>query len=297
MEKTALHGSNLCAGDITEVASRPLIVNLAATGMVPTRNMSPHVPISVDEIVADVCGCIDLGVSMAHLHARGRDERPTCDNSVLGEIIAGIRAKHPDVVIVTTTSGRNVGEIEQRASSLYLEGGLKPDMASLTLSSLNFSREASTNSPSTILRLAEIMKERGIKPELEVFDLGMVNFGKHLIDKGLIEPPFYFNILLGNLASAQLNMLQLAAIINELPHGSYWSLAGIGRFQAQANALGAVIGYGVRTGLEDNLWLDGERRHLATNSELVARCVRVAASIDRPIATSVQVRSWLGLEV
>lgn len=275
--------------------AQPLIVNLAPTGMVPTRQQSPHVPLTVAEIVDDTGRGIEAGAAMVHLHARDRDGLPSSDRAIFGEIIAGIRERHPGAVIVVTTSGRNFSELESRAAVLELDGPLKPDMASLTLGSLNFSGQASINSPETIQRLAEMMKARGIRPELEVFDLGMINFARRLIERGLIEPPFYFNILLGNIASAQLSLSHLAALTNDLPPGSIWSLAGIGRFQAQANALGVAVGHGVRTGLEDNLWLDDHRSRLATNSDLVARCTAMAAALGRPLASVAQVRSRLGL--
>ena len=170
-----------------------------------------------------------------------------------------------------------------------------PDMASLTLGSLNFSAEASISSPSAVTRLATIMQERGIRPELEVFDLGMVNFARVLIDKGLIEPPFYFNILLGNVASAQASLLHLGTLVADLPPQSIWSVAGIGRHQSVASALGIAVGHGVRTGLEDNLWLDEARTTLATNLQLVQRVAAQAAALGRPLASPAEVRQRLGL--
>ena len=153
------------------------------------------------------------------------------------------------------------------------------------------------NSPATIMRLAEIMQNKGIRPELEVFDLGMINFAKILIDKGLITAPYYFNILLGNPATAQATMLHLATMVNELPAGSIWAVAGIGRFQTVANALGVVLGDGVRVGLEDNLWWDQERTQLATNAQLVARVTAQAQALGRPIATAREVRERLNLQI
>ncbi len=274
---------------------QPLIINLAPTGMVPTRAQSQHVPLTPQEIAADVARCVALGVSMVHLHARAEDGVPTEDPAVYAEIIDAIRTSSPEVVVITTTSGRLVNEVERRATTLYLEGRFKPDMASLTLGSMNFATSASVNDPKTITRLAEIMQERGIRPELEVFDTGMVNFAKILIDKGLIAPPFYFNILLGNPGTAQATLLHLAAIISDLPPQSIWSLAGIGRFQTRANALGVVMGNGVRVGLEDNLWLDAARTQLATNAQLVQRVAHQAEALDRTIATPQAVRAMLGL--
>lgn len=272
-----------------------LILNLAPTGLLPTRAQTPHVPLSAEEVAADCARCCALGASMLHLHARAADGSPSCDRALFGELVAAVRQRVPQAIIVTTTSGRRAPELEQRAASLTLEGSQKPDMASLTLGSLNFSAEASISAPATVMRLAAIMKERGIRPELEVFDLGMVNFAKQLIDKGLIEPPFYFNILLGNPASAQASLLHLGTLVADLPPQSVWSVAGIGRYQALANALGVVVGHGVRTGLEDNLWLDEARTCLATNQQLVQRIVDQAAALGRPLASADQVRSRLGL--
>ncbi len=272
-----------------------LIINLAPTGLISTRAETPHLPLSAEEVAADCALCCSAGASMFHLHARASDGSPSCDREVFGELVAQVRQRVPDAIIVTTTSGRRAPEVEQRAASLMLEGEQKPDMASLTLASLNFSAEASISAPSTVLRLASIMKEREIRPELEVFDLGMVNFAKVLIDKDLIKPPFYFNILLGNVASAQASLLHLGTLVADLPPHSIWSVAGIGRHQAFANALGVVVGHGVRTGLEDNIWFDDERTVLATNLQLVQRVAAQAAALGRPLASASQVRSRLGL--
>lgn len=276
---------------------QPLIINLAPTGMIPTKAQTPYVPISSTEIAEETIACAKLGVSMVHLHARDEHGLPTTDANLFAEIVSKIRENNSEIIITATTSGRKVTDVEQRASSLYLEHDLRPDMASLTLGSMNFASEASVNSPATIMRLAEIMQNKGIRPELEVFDLGMINFAKILIDKGLIAPPYYFNILLGNPATAQATMLHLATMVNELPHESIWAVAGIGRFQTRANALGVVLGDGVRVGLEDNLWFDQERTKLATNPMLIHRITAQANSLGRSIATALEVRQRLGLQI
>lgn len=275
--------------------THPLIINLASTGMVPTRDQTPHVPLTPQEIADDVTRCANLGVTMAQLHARDPDGTPSEDPQVVADVIRRVRRHNPGLVICATTSGRRSPEVERRAAALFLEDDAKPDMASLTLASMNFARQASVNAPDTIMRLAEIMRERGIKPELEVFDLGMINFAHVLIDKGLIQAPYYFNILLGNPASAQATLLHLGTMVNDLPPQSVWSVAGLGRFQARANALGVTMADGVRTGLEDNLWLDDGRTALASNVQLVERIVAQARAQDRPIATAREVRERLGL--
>jgi uncharacterized protein (DUF849 family) len=272
-----------------------VIVNLCPTGMVPDKKMTPHVPVTPPEIVADVLGCVERGANLVHLHARDESGRPHYSREIYARQIEGIRAVHPEITICVSLSGRNFGEFEQRSDPLHLTGDLRPDMGSLTLSSLNFSGQASVNSPEMVRRLAETMLERGIKPELEVFDAGMVNYAHYLIGKGALEPPFYFNILLGNLAGAQAAPAQLAAILAELPDDSIVCLAGIGRQQLTANTLGLLFGDGVRVGIEDNIWYDEARTRLASNAELVERVTRAAALLERPIATRAEVRARLGI--
>ncbi|HTY12727.1 MAG TPA: 3-keto-5-aminohexanoate cleavage protein [Candidatus Omnitrophota bacterium] len=274
---------------------KKLIINLAPTGMIPTKKMTGNVPISPSEIIEDVVSCSELGVSMAHVHARDAEGSPAWQKEIFREIIAGIRNKRPDLVIVATTSGRTYSEFEKRSEVLDLEGAARPDMASLTLSSVNFNHIASVNSPDMIIKLAEKMKEKGIKPELEVFDVGMVNFAHYLIKKGLLTPPYYFNIILGNIAAAQAKLLHLGLILSELPPGSVWSVAGIGDSQLRMNAIGIADGGGVRVGLEDSIWFDEERTERATNRRLVERIVKLANAFGRQIASPAEVRKELAL--
>ena len=139
------------------------------------------------------------------------------------------------------------------------------------------------------------MNEKGIKPELEAFDLGMVNYAKYLIKKDLIKPPYYFNLLFGNIACAQANLLSVGLMLNELPENSIPSLAGVGDYQHFMNSLGIIMG-GVRTGLEDNIYYDETRKTLATNEMLVKRVVDMANALGVPIATPKEVREMLQLK-
>ncbi len=274
---------------------KKLIINLVPTGIVPTKEMTPHVPLSPEEIVSDVLKCSGLGISMVHLHARDADGKPTYEKEIYAEIIEGIRAVKPELIIVASTSGRNFNEFEKRADVLNLEGVLKPDMASLTLGSVNFSRALSINSPDTIIRLLDRMNQQGVKPEFEVFDIGMVNYAHYLIKKDLITPPYYFNIILGNIAGAQAKLLHLGLIISELPDESYWSVAGIGNCSRSISATGIIFGNGVRIGIEDTIWYDDIGTVLATNYLLVERIVSIAEILERQIASPFDVRQMLQL--
>ncbi len=273
-----------------------LILNLTPTGMIPTRAMTPHVPITPAEIAKDVTACVPFGVSMVHLHARDEAGVPTYHKAIYGDILGRIRAAHPDLVLVVSTSGRNFPEFSQRSEVLDLEDGLRPDMASLTLSSLNFPVTASVNSPDMIQRLAGRMQEKGIKPELEVFDLGMANYAHYLIHKGLITPPYFFNIILGNVASAQAKLQHLGLIVSELPPDSIWSVGGIGEAQLAMNTVGITCAHGVRVGLEDNIFFSGDRSVLASNVTLLERVRKIADAFGRPVASPAEVRSLLALK-
>ncbi|MFH1143685.1 MAG: 3-keto-5-aminohexanoate cleavage protein [Candidatus Eisenbacteria bacterium] len=274
------------------------IINFTPTGMIPTKAMTPRVPISPAEIVAQVDEVARLGVNMVHLHARDPETgQPSHRREVYAEIIRGIRAGNPELIISVSTSGRQVAEFEKRSEVLDLEGELRPDCGSLTLSSLNFNKQASVNSPQMIQDLAAKMRARGIRPELEAFDLGMINYAKYLAKKGLLDPPYYFNLILGNIACAQASMLSLGLMINELPPGAIWSVGGVGDSQLSMNAMAIVAGGGVRVGLEDNIWYDEERTRLATNSELVERVLVIGRAMGRrPYATG-EARAVLGLPI
>lgn len=141
--------------------SQPLIINLACTGMVPQKSDTPHVPISPDEIADDCARCYELGASILHLHAREEDGKPTPDRDIYRKVVTKVRRACPDAIICVSTSGRTFGRFEQRSAALELEGEAKPDMASLTLGSLNFPKQASVNDPDMIRALAERMRERG----------------------------------------------------------------------------------------------------------------------------------------
>jgi uncharacterized protein (DUF849 family) len=266
------------------------VVNACLTGMVPTRETSPNLPVSPEEIVADALACRERGAAIVHLHARDEDGRPTPDPDVYREILEPLRERS-DVITCVTTSGRTWSDLERRAAALEL----RPEMASLTLGSMNFAREPSVNSPETIRALAARMLELGIKPELEVFEVGMVDFAHHLIAKGYLEPPLYFNILLGSLGTMEATAANLVHIVSRLPEGSRWAVAGVGSRQFRANCMGLAMGGGVRVGLEDNLWMDDERRVPASNPALVERIVAVGRAMELEPSSPDELRGALGL--
>lgn len=274
-----------------------VIVNFTPTGMIPTKEMTPHVPVTPSEIAEDVHEALELGITMVHLHARDNETgAPTYKAEVYGRIIEKIRSFSKDLILCVSLSGRNIHEFEKRAEPLQLEGDLKPDMGSLTLSSTNFNREASVNSPETIQALAQRMNERGIVPELEAFDAGMINYAKYLARKGLLHEPYYFNLMLGNIACAQPDLLHLGVMIRDLPENSFWSVAGIGNAQLPMNSISIASGGGVRVGLEDNIWFDPGRTRLARNIDLVHRVHVLAEANEKTVMSPAELRKRLGLQ-
>jgi uncharacterized protein (DUF849 family) len=263
--------------------------------MIPTKEITPYVPISVNEVIEDVLKTCEFGVNMVHIHAREDDGTPTWIKNTYARIIEGIRKYNRDLVLCTSTSGRNWSEFEKRSQVLELDGDAKPDMASLTPSSLNFNDQASVTSPEMVQKLARKMKENGIKPELEAFDAGMINYAKYLLKKGLIEPPFFFTFILGNIACAQANILSLAMMKNELPENSYFIVGGVGNSQLTMNVEGLLNANGVRVGIEDMYYFDENRTKLATNVELIKRIRSIADVLGLEVATPKEVRNMLQL--
>jgi uncharacterized protein (DUF849 family) len=274
-----------------------LIINAAITGMVPKKKDTPFVPVAVDEIIEDAAKCVAAGASLLHLHARDEEENPTYKADIYAKMIAGIRRECPDAVICVTTSGRTYNEFEKRSEVLDLDGSVKPDMASLTLGSLNFPTQASINEPAMIMKLAEKMLAKGIMPELEIFDTGMVNTAQYLWRKEYIRPPFYFNVILGSIYSTQARMSDLCHLKGLLPQDAVWAGGGIGVFQLAVNSGAMIMGGHVRVGIEDNIWYDYQKTELTTNDKSITRLRRIAAELGREIATPAEARQMIGLNV
>jgi 3-keto-5-aminohexanoate cleavage enzyme len=276
--------------------SDKLIVNLCPTGMVPRRAKVPAVPITPEEIARDVRQCYEAGASMVHLHARDDDEEPTWRGERFAEICAAVVEQAPQMVLVVTTSGRNWPELARRAESLNVAGRAKPEMASLTLGSMNFVSGPSVNAPETISGLAAAMYERDITPELEIFDIGMLDYARFLISRGVLRPPYYLNILFGSIGTAGVSAANAAAALAALPPSATWAFAGIGRYQLAANTLAISLGGHVRVGLEDNPYYDWSSRGTTTNVQLVERVVRIARELGREPATPAEAREMIGLK-
>ena len=273
-----------------------LIINAAITGMIPMKADNPHVPVSIDEIIADTKRCYNAGASIVHVHARdAADGGAAYEAEIYAQIIAGIRRTCPGMLISASTSGRVFKEFSQRSESLDPGPGLRPDFGSLTLGSMNFPKQASVNEPDMIKKLALRMNELGVVPEIEAFDLGMIDYANYLLDQGILKQPIYCNLFLGSLGTISATPFNLACMVRALPANAIWSAAGIGRFQLYVNSMAITMGGHVRVGLEDNLFYDVDKTQHATNAGLIERLVKISHACGRDIASPAEARQIIGL--
>ena len=272
---------------------RPMIINVALTGAVPSKADNASIPLTPEEIAADVLACATAGATVFHLHMRDEMGDPVHRRDLYERTIAPIREARPDLVLGVTTSSRVDPDLSARIIGLDLEPALRPDLASLSLGSFNFPRVVSSNPPDQIRALLEHMANVGIRPELEVFELGMINSLWALRDQGLIPDPPIVNLLLGSMGSAPAFVSDLGQMVQRLPDGSEWAAAGIGIYQRSMTIAAAIMDGNVRTGLEDNPRGDGSATW--SNVSAVQLAVEAATLAGRTIATAAEARSRFGL--
>ncbi|MEM7034827.1 MAG: 3-keto-5-aminohexanoate cleavage protein [Chloroflexota bacterium] len=270
--------------------SSKLIINAAITGAVLSKADTPFLPAQIDEIVTCAQQVHQAGAAIVHVHARKSDESNAFDPDIYRELVAKIR-QTTDLIVCVSLSGRHVSDVTSRAAGLAAQ----PDMASLTLGSMNFITQPSINSPDTIRELAKRIYDSDAIPELEIFEAGFINFANYLIKKEVLKPPYYFNLLLGSLGAAPLDLLGLGHMVNLLPPNAIWSVGGLGRYQLDANVMSIAAGGHVRVGIEDNIYYDRDRTILADNVHLVERIVRIAHEMGREPATPDEARQVIGL--
>ena len=260
------------------------IINFTPTGTQPTRNNS-FAPLTPNEIIDTVHEANEIGISMVHLHARDEDTlNNTYKKDVYQKIIEGIKKHCPDLLICVSLTGRNFPELEKRTEVLEL----RPDLGSLTMSSLNFPTGASINQPDMILSLINEMDKYGVQPEIECFDTGMLNYTNYLISKKILNPPYHINFILGNMYNAQCDFGTLSTIKSNRPSESFVCLGGIGSQQLKSTTYGLLDFDGIRIGLEDNLYYRNKEK--TTNIELLKRLHRIMYQFDMTHYTSKQLR-------
>lgn len=267
-----------------------LIVTVPTTGGVQGKEANPNLPEQPEEIAAAARECENLGAAIVHLH--GRDERGERDAGRLQEINAAVREQCEDVIVQNTTGGTGLS-LETRAQGIRTDP--LPDMASLDMGPMNrYQHVTFENTRHIIETLAAEMQEKGIKPEMEVFNNGHLNEVHRLIETGLVDPPYYINLIFGPGTLTRPTPANMLNMIDNLPENSIFNVLAIGRHQLPLTTMGIVMGGHVRVGMEDNLYYrKGEPAE--GNAQLVGRTVRIADELDRELATPAEAREILGL--
>ena len=269
-----------------------LIISCCICGAEVTKENNPAVPYTVEEIAREAKSASDAGAALIHLHVRWDDGTPTQDKGRFQECVDAIRKVCPDVIIQPSTGGAvGMTDLERLQSTEIVP---TPEMATLDCGTCNFGGdEIFINTDNTINNFGDIMKERGIKPECEVFDKGMIDLALKAAKKGHIDYPIHFDFVLGVQMTATVRDLVFMA--TSIPAGCTWTATGIGKTAWDIAAATIAMGGHVRVGFEDNVYMS--KGVLAkSNGEMVERVVQLAKLMNREVATPAEAREILGLK-
>lgn len=270
--------------------SNKVILTIAPTGNVPTRALTPYVPVTPEEIAADAYACWQEGAAVVHIHTRDAAGKPTSDIEVNRAVFTALdQYSDCNIIRQVSTGGR--------AGNNYVERGqmisLSPDMSSLATGSSNFPAKCNFNDPETVSYLAGEMRKYNVKPEIEVFDTAMLWNAVRLLEKGEITGKLHFNLVLGVVGSQPASIDSLMYCYKNLPKECTWGVSAIGKNHVQLSTVAMSLGGHVRVGIEDNIYYS--KGVLATNVALVKRMKNIALAMGKEIATPDEAREILGL--
>lgn len=273
---------------------QPAVIAVAITGSVPRKKDNPAVPTTPAEQVESTHEAFEAGASLVHIHVRNPDESSSSDPALFAQVQEGVRKHCPGMIVQFSTGGRGR---DQAARGNALD--LRPDMASLSTGSVNFPTIVYENAATLVVDLATKMKQHGVRPEIELFDLSHIHGARRLIDAGLMDERPHVQVVMGvkNALPAEEHLLDLmlGEIRRVLPKAT-WTAAGIGVNQSRVMEwVLARGGDGVRTGLEDNIRVSKDRL-AASNAELVRMAAEACARHGRRPATPAEARAALGLQ-
>jgi len=273
-------------------STEKLIVTVAATGSGEQWRKTPYLPITPEEIADDAIRAYGEGAAVAHIHVRDSVTKAPNPNVDLYRAVLERISKNCDMVVQLTTGGGGPYGIsfEQRICAL----DLYPDFASLNVATMTFGEGVFMNHPADVARAAKLMSDRGIKPEVECYDVGHIALAERLVEKKLIQIPLRISLVLGVVGGIPATPTNLVHMINVLPDFSRPNVICIGKNQFSILPLAITLGTDVRVGMEDNIYLS--KGVLAkSNAELVSKIVRIAKDLGREIATPSEAREILGI--
>jgi uncharacterized protein (DUF849 family) len=273
-------------------ADDPVVVTVAPTGPLTTREQHPELPLSPQEIGVAVAEAAEAGAAVAHVHARDEQGQPTADPQVYAAIVREIRDRCDIVVQASTGVGLTVSPGERY--EIIGSGDVDVSMATLNPASMTFGTGTFPNPPDFVERLAKVMQKRGIHPELEVYDFGHVGLCLDLVRRGLVNEPLQFSFVMGVRGGMPGDPALLPQLIAMLPQGTMWQAIGIGRAQLPLSFAALALGGNVRVGFEDNVYF--RKGELAeSNAQFVRRAVDLVHAAGREVATPQWLRDRLGV--
>lgn len=272
-----------------------IIITVAVTGSRPTKEMNPAVPYSPKEIAEAAVECHKAGAAIVHIHVRDpKTGNPAFKFELFKEALEGIRERC-DMIVNLTTSGLYLGGadvISQRLQPV----SLRPDLCSLDIGSMNFHDRPFINPPEWAEAAAKCMQQNGVKPEIEVFDVGHIHQALYLIERGWIDDPPYFQLCMGTKWGIEASPENLLFMRSKLPPNALWSVLGVGRDQLPMITMSILLGGNIRVGFEDNIYL--KKGVLASNNaQMVEMAVDLAERLGRQVATPQEARQILGFRI
>lgn len=269
-----------------------LIITCCPVGAETTRQDNPNLPLSPAEIAKASLDAVEAGASIIHIHVRDEQGNPSQDPKIFQEVIRLIR-KEANPIIQISTGGAVTATAEERLRPV-LELSELPEMASLTAGTVNFGNDVFMNHPALIETFAKTFLEKGIKPEIEVFEVGMINNALRLAKKGMLKTPIHWDFVLGVPGGMTGTVQNLVYLVGLIPEGSTWTVAGVGAAELSLGAVAITMGGHVRCGFEDNIFY--KKGQLAeSNAQLVNRIARLSRELNREVATPDEARKILGL--
>lgn len=278
--------------------SDKVIITAALTGAVTPKEKNPNMPLTPAEIIEDAYNCWKAGAAVVHIHTRHEDGKGAMNTKAFAEIVKGIRTQHPDCdVIINCTSSGASWEHPATDEERYLHHATVPgiEMGSYDAGSFNWMpASVFMNSPEFLQKLGDLYMEKGIKPEIEIFDVGMLGVANYFAKNGHLSTPCHYQFCLGVLGGMPATVENLTYLVNHIPEGSTWSAFGVGAQHLPIMFAALALGGNIRVGLEDNVYMS--RGVLASNVKLVERAVKAVELFGKKPATPAEAREILGIK-
>ena len=271
------------------MAENPLIITCPIVGAELTKKDTPFLPLTPGELAEAAEEAVDAGASIIHLHVRDENGKPTQRIDIFKDVSEKIRKKC-NCILQYSTGGAVGTPVNDRCAPLKL----KPEMATLSMGTMNFGLDIFENSENTIQTIVKDIQKYNIMPELEIFDSGMMDTVNRFLKKGVIPEEFHVDFVLGVPGGMGGDIRNLIHLVDRLKPDQTWSVAGVGKHQLPLAVHAIAMGGHVRVGFEDNIYYrKGEPA--TSNAQLIKRVVRIAKEFDRPIATIEETKKMLGV--